>query len=179
MSTETPGVWIAMTVKPLKERLAQNWLTMAGITHTLPMAIKLVRRSRHQKGKPKPVKVPAMRGYVFLFVPKGDTITDLVNRARKCTVVQNPVAVRGVPLVMLDRARPEDGLNDNLMNPFDAYEPPAMVIGEMARVRPGYSFAGFKGRVDNIRGDEVQLMIEGLRLALLTVPARAIEKIAA
>lgn len=187
------GTWIALTVKPLKERLACHWLSFLGVEHTLPYLVRLRRRSRHQKAKPKPQYAPAMRGYVFVFVPDGQSITNVVARARLCPSIVRPVAIRGKPLALRE-SNWELKLNPKALDRDGAYERPVVeeiappapppplgyVPGDRVRLTEaaGY-FSGYTGRVDNIKGDEVSLAIEGLQLALLTVRAEAAIKLAA
>lgn len=172
------GYWAAFTVRPAGEKLASLWLDNVGVHNTLPMATRLVRRSRHQKARPKKEKYVAMRGYIFAFVPDRVEFTDFCNRVRNPCIVR-PVGFRGQPLTFRLPADWEQRLDPAVLDP-ECLEPLPIAVGDPVEIAEEWgAFTGFRGRVDSIRKHEVALMLDGLMTALVKLPIGAVRKLAA
>lgn len=170
--------WVAFTTRPLRENLAQLWLTSIGVESAVPMAIRPGRKtSRHVKAPPPPTKTPAIRGYVFALVPQHQPFADFAYRVSICPSIRHPVGVGGKPI----RLKPNwaETLNPEALDPH-CIAPSPVAVGDIVAITEEWqAFGGFTGRVESIRGHEVTLLLDGLRTALLKLPVNGIRRLAA
>lgn len=179
------GVWIAMTTRPLKERLAVNYLNFAGMRNTLPMELKPEKKpSRYLKGKaPEPKAHVCHRGYIYVHVPTGKTITDTIERAKLCPAIRGVVGVRGKALLIREAgqvAKLEEGYVLDPLNLLGAVQLPPFAVNDVVMLNEAAgAWSGYRGIVKSLKDDELELAIEGLHVALFKAPMKHAEKLAA
>jgi transcriptional antiterminator RfaH len=144
--------WLAFTTKPMREWMAQSYLSDAGFRACVP----LVERSRIVRGRRSIVQRPALRGYVF--VQFAESHGDLhLHAALGVKYINRVVGFNGRPgriteEVMVDfiakleepvAIEPEQGLRE----------------GAPVRIKRG-AFAELPGIVQGIEGASARVLVE-------------------